>query len=94
MVTHFVRKLCVDIAFSNSSKAPDFLIFFTKLLTAFSAHFPSADESSFPFFHASRRLTTGGVNGNIVFGVVFFSNCIIYYVPIKWLAIFVLSPNN
>lgn len=64
-MTHLVYGFCVDIAFSNSSSALDFFNFFTKLLTAFSDHLPSIDESSFPFFHANKRFTIGGVNGSI-----------------------------
>lgn len=64
-MTHLVYGFCVDIAFSNSSSALDFFNFFTKLLTAFSDHFPSIDESSFPFFHANNRFTIGGVKGSI-----------------------------
>lgn len=65
IVTHLVYGFCVDIAFSSSSSALDFFNFFTKLLTAFSDHLPSIDESSFPFFHANKRFTIGGVNGSI-----------------------------
>jgi hypothetical protein len=63
IVTHFVLWFCDEMALSNSSKAPDFFSFFTKLFTAFSHHLSSA---SVPFFHPNNRLTTGGVNdGNI-----------------------------
>lgn len=65
IVTHLVYEFCVEIAFSSSSSALDFFNFFTRLFTAFSDHFPSIDESSLPFFHANRRFTIGGVNGNI-----------------------------
>lgn len=66
IVTHLVYEFCVEIAFSSSSSALDFFNFFTRLLTAFSDHLPSIDESSFPFFHANKRFTIGGVNGNIL----------------------------
>lgn len=65
IVTHLVYGFCVEIAFSSSSSALDFFNFFTRLLTAFSDHFPSIDESSLPFFQANNRFTIGGVNGNI-----------------------------
>lgn len=71
IVTHLVWLFCVEIAFSSSSKAPLFFNFFTRLLTAFSDHFPSIDDSSLPFFHASKRFTTGGVNGNIFYRIYF-----------------------
>lgn len=65
IVTHLVYGFCVEIAFSSSSSALVFFNFFTRLLTAFSDHFPSIDESSLPFFQANNRFTIGGVNGNI-----------------------------
>lgn len=66
MVTHLVLLFWVEIAFSSSSRAPDFFNFLTKLLTAFSDHLSSAmDEPSGHFFQPNRRFTTGGVKGNM-----------------------------
>lgn len=70
IVTHLVLGFCDEMARSSSSSAPDFLNFFTKLLTAFSLHLPSASEH---FLQPKRRFTTGGVNGSIATAELF--NC-------------------
>lgn len=97
-VIHLVYGFCVEIAFSNSSNALDFFNFFTKLLTAFSDHLPSIDESSFPFFHANKRLTIGGVNGNMLTNqkfVIYFYEfmCLCVCVWPFYLATFVFYSN-
>lgn len=51
----------VVTAVSSSSRPPDFLSFFTRLLTAFSLHLSSPS----PFLKLSSLFTTGGVKGNM-----------------------------
>lgn len=67
--------LCVVMALSSSSRAPDFFNFLTRLLTAFSAHLSSccwAEGSGCPVgdvvltFQPSSRFTTGGVNASML----------------------------
>ena len=63
-VTHLLATPGLLNAFSKSSKAPFFFLsFFTKLSTAFSAHF----SSSSPCFHPSNLLTAGLVKENKLF---------------------------
>lgn len=51
----------LDRIFSSASNAPFFFFnFFTRLSTAFSAHF----SSSSPCFHPSKRFTAGEVKEN------------------------------
>lgn len=63
IVMHFVLGSWVDRAFVNSSNPPVFFSFLTRLFTAFSDHLSSLSCS--PFFHANKRLTIGGVKGEI-----------------------------
>lgn len=61
MVIQRVFGSSVVTAVSSSSRPPDFLSFFTRLLTAFSLHLSSPS----PFLKLSSLFTTGGVKGNM-----------------------------
>lgn len=61
MVMHLVLGSWLAMAFSSSSRPPDFLSFLTRLRTAFSLHLSSHS----PFFQPRSRFTIGGENGSI-----------------------------